>query len=226
MWASCLVAPRQVFLDHPYPPSGHGFGNEDYTFNCDTRADDIKHIIAPETIQFYRRKAPNSLLTTATTGKLAQPYSKLFEIKTFRTLTLPEVKKIKPEHSHDLESSLKQVYFNMRKHAFGKKIVTPIVRSAKSIFGMSVHYVPKYVKKYWIEANQIENQLYPTKECLENVIIYDSENYSVGLAYYDLIKNIEQLPDYIFIVPWIVPGGADKVLLNYLHALEKIHQCL
>ena len=61
---SCAFAPRSVFLAHPYHavgPAEGGFGFEDWHWNCETMAAGVRHLIAPGTVQFVRRKGSGSL---------------------------------------------------------------------------------------------------------------------------------------------------------------------
>lgn len=76
----------------------------------------------------------------------------------------------------------------------------------------------------WKQISQIEAQMFPVPEILNEVSFYDTETPgAISESYYKLCCQAKHRPDYIFIVPWIVSGGADKVLLNYLNALKEIH---
>jgi len=61
---SCAFAHKSVFIDHPYHavgPAEGGFGFEDWHWNCETMAAGIRHLTAPSTVQFVRRKEVGSL---------------------------------------------------------------------------------------------------------------------------------------------------------------------
>lgn len=56
LWPSCSIAPRALFLAHPYRSLSPelGFGPEDWIWNIDTTSAGIRHECAPETVFFYR----------------------------------------------------------------------------------------------------------------------------------------------------------------------------
>lgn len=84
--------------------------------------------------------------------------------------------------------------------------------------------IPDFVIEQWREINKIDIRLYPTKVDLENTSIYDVAcSVDIGRSYIELSKSFRRLPNYVFIVPWVVKGGADKVMLNYLKVLHMIH---
>ena len=72
-WASVAVGERKTFLNFPYPKSGNGFGHEDYWFNTETTAANICHIVAPGTIEFYRRKQESILTKNNTSNVVIKP---------------------------------------------------------------------------------------------------------------------------------------------------------
>ena len=84
--------------------------------------------------------------------------------------------------------------------------------------------VPDYVLEQWREINKIDIQLYPTVDDLKNTSVFDVRlSIDIGKSYVSLAKSFKHFPDYVFIVPWIVKGGADKVMFNYLKAIHEIH---
>jgi hypothetical protein len=85
--------------------------------------------------------------------------------------------------------------------------------------------LPTFVQKAMIDINGIDAEIQPTPEICSNGLPLhdpDTNNRNVAPAFREIIKNVDRLPDYVFIVPWIVPGGADKVLINYLEALKTL----
>lgn len=75
----------------------------------------------------------------------------------------------------------------------------------------------------WKQIAKIETQLYPVPLLTDYLTYYTTENYSLASeAYWKLCQQVEAMPDYVFLVPWVVSGGSDKVLLNYLEALKEI----
>ena len=84
--------------------------------------------------------------------------------------------------------------------------------------------ISESVIEEWRNINDIDTQLYPKKEDLERTLLYDArDSIDIGKAFVNMSHAYTGLPDYIFIVPWIVRGGADKVMLNYINALLMLH---
>ena len=222
-WTSACTGLRQIFLDHPYPKNGDGYGNEDYYFNTETLAHDIRHEVAKNTVQFYRRKTEHSVF--AANFGAVQPYSDLLDIDFFKTFTFDGSPNTPSRTS--LYQKASRAYRSLKKQPVLDKALTPLAYNTVRVINRirrSHVTAPDFVLDAWREAGQIEAALYPTEQALSTLELYDSESDSApGLCYYDLVKNIPALPNYIFIVPWVVPGGADKVLLNYLKAFAELH---
>lgn len=63
-WNACAVARREVFQACPYAVSRvgeHGFGFEDWHWNCETIARGYVHLVVPHTFRLERRKPEGSL---------------------------------------------------------------------------------------------------------------------------------------------------------------------
>ncbi|MDL9980295.1 glycosyltransferase [Microbacterium sp. ASV49] len=56
LWPSSAVAARSLYLELPYRSlhPGSGYGPEDWTWNIDTAARGITHVVAPDSVFFYR----------------------------------------------------------------------------------------------------------------------------------------------------------------------------
>lgn len=233
-WISICVASRNVFLNTPYPLAGHGYGNEDWWFNTETESKLIRHVVAKNTIQFYRRK--NTSLLMENNGKnLIQWHSQLFDIRLCRTrykeINTDAVKKIP---SINGKRRVYRIYKKIR-DSRASFFIDPIARPIKIIVDKiqdsnrpeqeKKKHIPGFIIKEWKKITKIEPQLYPTEQEQKNVVrYYSDEEDEVGRAYLKCISKVEKMPDYVFIVPWLVAGGADKVMLNYIKALSLLHK--
>lgn len=242
MWGSVVMAEKKVFIGTPYIVMEKGYCHEDYAFNVQTLEKGIFHIVAEGTMLFYRRHA-GSRLMCANRESLVLPRMDFFD--------LPRVKKIfegKNVLTKDDEIGAglstpegfrnNYLYKKVRGNWFLNYLVTPplrlILQTRKKIRGEKSpeeieeerfrKIVPEFVMECWREMNEIDIQLYPTRRDLIGTELYDAEySINVGKAYAKLSQSFTHIPDYIFIVPWIVRGGADKVMLNYIKALMEIH---
>ncbi|MDT4855632.1 hypothetical protein FQZ97_899950 [compost metagenome] len=80
-WISCSFGLRDIYKRHPYQPTrlrDTGFGFEDWHWNLETVADGIRHVTAPKTALFYRRKASSMVTEMAQGGAIVRP-SRFFD---------------------------------------------------------------------------------------------------------------------------------------------------
>lgn len=224
-WGSVIMAKKETLLKFPYKHLKKGFGHEDYVFSIETVEGEIDHKVAKNTVLFYRR-SDHSRLSSSNNSHVIIPPVNLFDFQM--------VKKIKKLHKPSSTVSLRdygyKIYKKIRGNNFLNFFITPpakIVLKILNRYGRSVDSknIPSFVIKEWIDINKIETQLYPYPSTIKNLQFYCAENQAaVGSAFWEASQHISHLPDYIFIVPWIVRGGADKVLFNYINALKEIHK--
>lgn len=230
-WISSVIGEKEIFEKHPYQKTCSGYGNEDYAFNTDTIDSKIKHLVAPGTVHFYR-KTSSSLLTKANAKGLAQRKSDLFDISYWKGLALSGSKKELSSNNIQKHTTIKSrarhLYIKSRNNKILNTFITPMATIAKKVTGVKLikpPQLPDDIYHQWKIISHIEPQLYPTKSSIKNLDRYCSEtNNLASNAYLKLCKEATiNRADYIFIVPWITIGGADKVLINYLSALKEIH---
>lgn len=223
-WVSSSAAKREIFLKHPYILTQDGFGHEDYTFSIETVNAGIKHRVAPGSLYFYRNK-PISLRHANNLETKIQPYSELFDYKFWQTLTIQPNDLVKPRNL-TLTQRLKQTYIDARRNPRINQMVEPLANAARKVIKKPLISVrlPEATFQEWAEIAKIEQQIYPTQNKLKLLIHYNSEaNCYLSYAYEQLCKQVQGYPDYVFLVPWVMPGGADKVLLNYVRAIQELH---
>ncbi len=223
-WCSVAAARKETFEKYPYRKMGDGYGFEDYAFNMDTLVDGVQHKIAKKTVLFYR-KSGNSMLDRGNRESVVLPYVKAFDYN--------EIKKSDYlfEKSDDVTFKNKayRTYKKIRNNDFLNFFITPVAKATIKILGYDSPNIKKkknidFVIDAWKNINHIETQLYPHKKLVKEMQYYSAENYiNVGKAYVQLVRKIRYLPDYIFIVPWMVRGGAEKVVINHIDALKEIH---
>lgn len=222
-WVSTMSAKRETLLENPYISTKNGYGHEDYALNIKLSEKGVLHKVAKGTVFFYRRKEV-SMLKENNSNHCTQPYSELFEIEKWKELELPEKTE---EHEKSVGERLREGYIRLRNNRTINAVITPMAEFAKKVTGKKLiteEKVPAEVLAEWKEVAKIEMQIFPAQYVLDKMVIYDTETPSeVSKAYQKLCKQVEAKPDYVFIVPWIVSGGADKVILNYLKALQEIH---
>lgn len=81
-WNACSFASRDVYLRTPYVrarPGETGFGFEDWHWNCETLAAGCKHVVAPRTVHYVRKKRSGSLNNAHTHMNALIPPTRLFD---------------------------------------------------------------------------------------------------------------------------------------------------
>ena len=212
-WSYIVFGHKSIFVKHSYIENKNGYGDNVYSFNIQTVANDIRHVVAPKTVLFYRETR-----TTPTSGRITQPYSNLFDFAYFaKEFPLSNSsRKIKPARQHNIISFLKKII---------KRI--PIIKSM--LINISpkneTNKIPNFVLSAWLEANSIETQLFPYEYQIQKLEFYNPTiTCGIDEAYTAISKKItHNRPDYIFIVPGVIRGGADKVLINYCKAIQEKH---
>lgn len=225
-WCAILMAKTSTLLKFPYQHLTGGYSHEDYVFNVETTNAGIKHIIAKETILFYRRSS-NSRLSSSNNMNQIIPYMEFFDfakVREFRADSHADV---------PVEVSLKRkgykLYKKIRDNNFLNYFITPPAKLTLKVLNKfnqknKLGKIPEFVVREWAKINPLETQLYPYPFILKRTQIYDPSDLSmIGETYLKIAQSVTHTPDYIFMVPWVVRGGADKVMLNMMKAIEEIH---
>ena len=229
LWISSVLGKKEIFENTPYRKVHNGYGNEDYAFNLETLGKGISHRVAPGTVYFYRKKAV-SLLSQSNLNRLTQRYMKLFDLdywKKEKIRVRGEADEKKPPLSERIKNSSRNIYVSARSNVFLNTFITPMATLAKKVTGVKLIQTPRVpdnIIEQWKYISKIEPQLYPTKSSLKALTRYDARiNNMASDAFSRLArKSTISRADYIFVVPWVKIGGADKVLINYLNALREI----
>ncbi len=231
LWVSMVIGKRDIFLKYPYADTENGFGHEDYAFNMATLAAGIRHSSVPEEMEFYRIKR-DSLCKTSNSKHVTQPRTDLFDFEKWRGFDidyqppLPDAKKKvgakqralniykKARHNSKALNAAIEPLATMAKKMTGKKLITASGNS-------KLHPCEL---EHWKKISQIEMQLYPTEDKIQDLIFHDPRNGNhVSMAYLGLCQEGLCEVDYVFIAPWVSTGGADKVLINYTKAFKELY---
>jgi glycosyltransferase involved in cell wall biosynthesis len=79
--------------------------------------------------------------------------------------------------------------------------------------------LPAWLIEEWREIHSIEPQLFPGKWLLENIPFYSVPASRLSGPYIELCHLYGEDISHVFLLPWLVKGGADLVALNYIRAL-------
>lgn len=233
LWDSPCLAPRNIFEKYPYYPNGSGFGYEDKKFNSDTLAADIKHLVAPQTILFVRRKISGSMLLGAVSNKITMAPTPLLSFDKVHRLDLSKANTVIAEHKimrniskmgrvkHMTKKVLVKTHGKAKQYKTYSRFVRPLreLRQDKILHNLRDQY-PDWMTKSWKNIHKIDNSIFPSKELLKGLQWYNSENITPGYKYTKLVQSFSSKPDTLFFVPHIIKGGADLLFINYANELQ------
>lgn len=248
-WSSVVMAKSEIFKKYPYKIFSEGYGYEDYAFNVETLYANIPHKIAKKTTLFYRQKS-HSMRTSYFYYSKTLPFSPLFDFKHIKSIDISQfIAKTEPGSitSKEKDTSVKEpksliyrAYKSIRNNQFFNFFITPLAKLTLKLLRLlnaqpddsspdtqtekNLNPVPDFVIEQWAAINNIEAQLYPQQYYVDRLSFYSAESQlPVGITFARIAQFITKIPDIIFLVPWIVRGGADKVLLNYIKALKQAY---
>ena len=236
LWDSPCLAERQTFLDNPYQPNGGGYGYEDKLFNSQTLSRSIRHLVAPQTILFVRRKITGSMLRTASSDLVTVAKNDLMKYGAIQNIPLYQyLPDNYPMTLHRGKNSVlkavntsKQLAFGVHNHAKNydayRKIMKPLRdrRQNRLMISLSGKY-PNWMLESWKKIHKIDNQIFPSRELLKGLRWYNAENITPGIKYVQLIQSFTEEPNTLLFVPHLIKGGADMLFINYTTELMKQH---
>lgn len=243
-WDSACVVPRAVVLDVPYPASSSrpAFGPEDWAWNIETIDRGFRHVVVPETVMFYRVKRRGSLLASHDGN------SALLAPVAFLARPRPEVspQQLMSNRKEAAESGARSTVrrlgragwrslrwlgrMNPRLRRFGSRLrpalsefVSGDLPETTAARDARLHAAfPERLLADWRAAHELEPLLFPSAERLRAMTTYVPTVTRYTPIYWDLVNRISfdgESPEYVFLVPFLIQGGATTVLTNYLLAI-------
>lgn len=237
LWDSPSMAPRDVYLQHPYVPNGNGFGYEDKQFNSETLAAGIPHVVAPQTLLFVRRKVTGSMLMQGIADRVTVAPNELLSYEAVRKLNIEQyLSQTHTTTSRDAGSrfvrkSLREAkrlvlgaHHRIKHYPAYATLVQPLREKRQAQISEALEQqFPHWMTEEWRRVHRIDNQIFPANDLLKTLPWYNAENITPGVRYAQLVQSFSQQPDTLFFVPWLIKGGADMLFINYPNELAKQH---
>ncbi len=129
LWVMPIAGRREIFLKHPYIKTMGGYGHEDYALNIELASHSIPHLVAHQTIYFYRQKL-NSRQKWNDGQQHTQPYSTLFARDFWQKFAYPSKNVTKSP-----KGILKQAYLAIQKRQLVSKLLSPILGQIRMATG-------------------------------------------------------------------------------------------
>ena len=226
-YISTAVARKSVFEELPYILIKDGFGFEDWHFNCEAMANGYKHTVAYDSFMFYRRKA-NGML--ASMRHSIMPPSKLFTQEYINKI--PRREKETPsspfytrivEHMHKRWKNWSTRTFarwkrSLVKRNFLKSPLQPI--SYDNLFSKEL----SSFRAACLELTPIEPKLHPAYFPAHGPARYTPDLHREWGEKFLCWSNAYANKGYeiVYVVPWLVAGGADLMILNQVNTLSRM----
>ncbi len=83
--------------------------------------------------------------------------------------------------------------------------------------------IPAWLMEEWRDIHAVEPQLFPEKWLIETIPTYHVPISRIAEPYLELCGLYGEDVSHVFLVPWLVKGGADLVVINYVQSLTIQH---
>ncbi|EGO94096.1 glycosyltransferase [Acidiphilium sp. PM] len=185
----------EIHFDDSSPFSGYAY--EDWHFNCEVIAAGYDLVIAPDTVLFYRKRRGSLLLQSErdTAGRIRP--SRLFEPARYREIC---------QFDYDMISRRKErnrIQHVILEHDSGARLMD----------------LP-FFQELFIAANRIDPGVDPIRFAAAGFWSNMHGSLRAGMVYYEASVALrhDQYDD-VFILPYLVSGGAEKYLIMVMRAL-------
>lgn len=79
--------------------------------------------------------------------------------------------------------------------------------------------IPEWLIQEWRDIHSVEPEIFPEKWLIETIPTYHVPNSRIAEPYLELCSLYGEDVSHVFLVPWLVKGGADLVVINYVQSL-------
>lgn len=225
---SPLVAKKKTLSRVKYTIPENGYGYEDFSYILDQISAGGKHIVAPGTAFFYRRRSGGMQNTHIGESALLRQAA-LFD---FSKDNLAKYETSDSEVNIDLGDKMLSIagnFYNSRIGLAARRCTPQKIKNA--IKARRKRIVPDWVIREWKKINHIDNALWPDEHILNHIQVHPctvmgccQATMRVGLAFARLSQALPKKIDYaIFTYDPLGAGGTEKVMINYIKALQEKH---
>ena len=238
--SSVFMCSRDLYQRFPQRKNQSPYGFEDWQWVLDTMSAGVIHQVVPETVLFYRKDSLSkpSYLTQQSVARRTLSPTKLLGYEEVRKIMItteqqPEAPDLSDTEEHT--GAIDQKMYEPLKFILYKTLVHlnryKLYRRLRGRDDISEEpeqievaeepqlALPEWLIDEWKSINKIEKTTFPS-----NYIIRDTElwmpNKKVGIDFVRFNQSLDQKPDTLFFVPWLVRGGGDKVFINTANELN------
>ena len=210
-WDYPIMAAREYIEDSALTKLWH--------FTEQTITQGISHIVTPETTSFNRSHPHTTKLPFMTFSPL---YEKV--VDSYLRNSVPNITARPLTSSTQLNRSLKETlrkgHVWMKRHStLYKSVVMPILK------GNDLKMIGKKIAPWaindWKIVHQYDRTTFPTRDALRAIEPYTTLSVNAGLALKSMLAQVKNKPDYLYLSQHMMKGGGDKVVLNYIKAMQE-----
>ena len=227
-WDSALIAPKEILEKYQYRPNLDGFGSEDWDFNMRSLYSGIRHLVAPGTILFVRRRENGSEMAKQKYQRSIVRPSDMLGVANFKNISendiFKEVEKQKQEKDGKLNNFGLKILSDNSLLARSARLIARNSKLIRKIRNKKIYgRFPEWLINEWKSIHIIDKEIFPSIDVICNMSFYDAEQIEFGMAYAQMMKNVSyDNYDYIVFVPYLNRGGADLVAIKYANAVIEL----
>lgn len=229
MYGSPLFCHKSVYENQQQRPNGGPYGSEDWQWTLDTMAQGVKHVVAPETIFFYRKDAlsKDSLLSAQSGNRATLSPTEYLGFESVRHLDIssenvPQGGQVNPAPAGSTKAFIKERMYDALVYANTFKTYRTLKNKIRPQGDSTKVHLPDHIIQEWKNINKIEKVTFPSDYVLDRATKW-MPNASIGARYVKFAQLLSRQPDTLFFVPWLIRGGADKVFINTANELHRIY---
>ena len=227
LWPGVVCAARKLFGAVPFPEKSSADSYESYYFNAESLSRGIRHYCVPQTLGFHRIIDEQDYFTHYRLDCVLPHVSLWPQLERLESLatgqkhlviTREQSKPVKHSPISRLGKAM------MRRLHWRTNPVKAVCSEERNV---SVN-LPEWLIMQWKAINVIDNHVWPTRDMLRNVEMHSYgctvEERRMFMAFRTLIGQSTRTPDMLFFTyDPLGDGGTERVLANYLHALQRLH---
>jgi glycosyltransferase involved in cell wall biosynthesis len=227
-WDSALIAPKDILEKYQYRPNLDGFGSEDWDFNMRSLYSGIKHLVAPDTILFVRRRENGSEMAKQKYQRSIVRPSDMLGVSNFKNISendiFKEIEKQKQKKDGKLNNFGLKIFGNKSLLARSARLIARNSKLIRKIRNKKIYgRFPEWLINEWKSIHTIDKEIFPSIDVICNMSFYDAEQVEFGAAYAQIMKNVNHDSyDYVVFVPYLNRGGADLVAIKYANAVLEL----
>ncbi len=227
-----LIAPRELFDKIYYLPKAAGFGYEDWHLSCEILSLQYRHCVAWNTFLFYRRKKACSVLKDENQKNALIRPTALIDVLAEQTLA----SQADSQHAAvagdrengdaglSVSSLLGNGCYSLLRKTYRASRKVKLLWDAKlrpktkNCQKTESPCVVDRIGQALIDITSVDPSLHPSNLPPFHIYCPDLSD-SLGRRFISIYSKIRAQYDIVYIVPWVIVGGADLMILQYANCM-------